>query len=61
MTISSRVLHAIPRPSVWLFLGLCFLSAAMMMGFLLMRPAHNDAAVAAVHHRSDIAADRSKD
>jgi hypothetical protein len=44
MNISSRLLSAIPRPSVRLFLGLCFFSALMMIGFLILRASHDDAA-----------------
>jgi hypothetical protein len=55
VNISSRLLSAIPRPSVRLFLGLCFLSALMMIGFLIIRASHDDAAArhsfdTSVHH-----------
>jgi hypothetical protein len=57
MNVSSRLLSNIPRPSVRLSLGLCFLCALMMAGFLVMRSSYDDAAV---HHRSNTAAKHSK-
>jgi len=45
MNIFSRLLSVIPRPSVRLLLGICMLSALMMMGLLVIRSAHDDAAI----------------
>jgi hypothetical protein len=45
MNTTSPLLSAIPRPSLRLFLGLCFLSALMMMGFLMIRSSHDGAVV----------------
>jgi hypothetical protein len=44
MNISSRLLSAVPHSSVRLFLGLCFLSALMMMGLSIVRSSHDDTA-----------------
>jgi len=57
MSISSRLLSAIPRPTVRLFLGLCFLSALMMIGFLIMKASHDDAAA---HRSFDASVNHSK-
>ena len=57
MKLSSRLLHAIPEPSVGLFLGLCFFSALMMLGFIVLRSSHYDGAA---QHRVDISVDHSK-
>jgi hypothetical protein len=57
MNIPARLLRGIPEPSVRLFLGLCFLSAFMMLGFLLIRSSYDEAAV---QHRLNIAPSRSK-
>jgi hypothetical protein len=57
MNIHSQLLSAIPRPSVRLFLGLCFLSALMMTGFLVIKSSHEDAAI---HDRHNAAVNHSK-
>jgi hypothetical protein len=41
--LTASICH--PRPSLRLFLGLCFLSALMMMGFLMIRSSHDGAVV----------------
>jgi len=57
MNISSRFSHAIPEPSVRLFLRLCFLAAVAMSVFLLLKSSHHDHVR---HHQLDIGADHSK-
>jgi hypothetical protein len=56
VSISSRLLQAVPHPSVRLFFGLCFFAALMMLVLLLAKSTHHDPTA---HHESNIAADHS--
>ncbi len=58
MNLFSRLLHSIPDPSARLFLGLLFMIALMMMGFLLVtRHSHYNRMT---HHQFEMIDNHSK-